>query len=107
MNWVVGWNMAGYSPDSDNVTVVAEWHDALNILRETVERAWDHEQDAVAAFDEDGWDAVDGRYLDAHTEIHAATFGRPFATSVESGSEHGLPMMYWIEWTDEEPDSNL
>jgi hypothetical protein len=74
--WVAGWNMPGYLPESDPEGFDT-WGEAHAYIVESVERAWDGGEDAD--------------YLDAHTELHAATPGEPYWVSVE-----GDRVRYWV-----------
>lgn len=104
--WAVGWNLAGYLPECD-VTVTEDWGMARDILVYEISRSWDHDYEMLDDDDEDGRLAVDARYLDAHTEIHNATYGEPLTVAIEGESLHSFPMMFWIDQTDAEPDGNL
>ena len=74
--WVAGWNMPGYLPESEPVGFDS-WEDAHAYIVESVERAWD--------------DGDDEGYLSAHTELHLAAPGVPYWVSVE-----GDRVRYWV-----------
>ncbi|MHB1100343.1 MAG: hypothetical protein ACYCZR_12390 [Burkholderiales bacterium] len=131
MNYVAGWNMGGYSPDPEHLWITDSFESAVAYLLDTVERWWD--QDYMGVFcdcpchpnvarmtdehkPEQCWCAsdpdtpspedVDGRYLQAHTDLHnAGTVGPTFSTVVYD--PNGYPYTFWIDVTDEEIDDEM
>lgn len=83
-NWVAGWNLPGYLPESDP-EAFTEWQDAHGHLVDAVDRFWD-EDAATPDLDED---AV---WLPLHTALNSATYGEPF-----QGFNGDQRLVFWIQ----------
>lgn len=95
-NYAAGWNMGDYSPDPDNVWVTDGFENAVAYLVDTVDRWWDSDYDTG-----DDPASIDGRYLDAHTELHNVG-SVPTEVSVVVQDANGYDHYLWIMETKEE-----
>jgi hypothetical protein len=76
MAFSAGWNLTGYLCETDPV-VFAEFSEAQSYLSHEIDRWWDLDADPESA---------DERYLPAHTELHNASAGSNFHTTIDLGN---------------------
>jgi hypothetical protein len=100
-NYVAGWNMASYSPDPDHLYITDTFASAIAYLADTVERWWDSDYMGPDADTPEGREAIDGRYLTAHTELHnAGELGPTFQTVTYDAN--GYPYVFFVDVTEED-----
>lgn len=100
MYYAAGWNMAGYSPEPDNIYVTEDWESAIAYLADTIDRWWDHDYDYLT--DPEEKLATDARYLDVHAELHNMPAEGEYHAAVNDINGHWHHL--WVVPTNEIPE---
>lgn len=105
--WVIGNNMAGYSPDPDNVHAFADWADAWSSLVEDAQRWGDDDDEAHdQEWDETGCSraAVDAMTHNFHENGITPDRDYSFLITTNDGR---MDLAWWVQWeATATPDEN-